>query len=314
MTSEVAGLLSVSHRRKNEQLALGFENWLRGQKASHFMQEDYPRRVARYLDFLGSDDACGVTHARVRQFLVELADKDRFGASTRQTFLCALRQFYRFAVLAGAAPFSPMDFIRNAKQIPRRTRRVLTEIEVARMIEAATLPRDCALLEVLYGTGCRVSEVAQMRVEQLDFRQRQIVVLGKGQKERLVFFGKRAARALKVHLTGRTKGPVFRNRSGRRLGVATLQKIVRDAGERVGIAGVHPHLLRHSFATHILDRGADLRYVQELLGHVSVTTTQIYTHLAVSSLTRIHEQCHPHAAKGETTDAEKPEDRNHPTS
>lgn len=302
--SEVAGLLSRSFRQKNEQLAKGFENFLKARNLSAKTREDFPRRIARYLDFLGSDDACAVTHARVRQFLIQLADKESFGASTRQMYLRALRHFYRFVVLAGAMAFSPCDFIRSTKQMPRRAPRVLTEAEVARMIDAATLPRDCALLEIFYATGCRLAEVARLRVEHLDFRQRQIIVLGKGRKERIVFFGKRAAKALKAHLAKRTTGFVFRNRNGRCLDAHTIQKIVREAGERVGIPGVHPHLLRHSFATHILDSGADLRHVQELLGHISVTTTQIYTHVAVSSLQRTYEKFHPHA-KGENTDEEK---------
>ncbi|MGH9564205.1 MAG: tyrosine-type recombinase/integrase [Terracidiphilus sp.] len=138
-----------------------------------------------------------------------------------------------------------------------------------------------------------------MRVEDVDFAAREIRVLGKGNKERVALFHHRAARALRDYLVGRRTGPLFRNRQGRAFSKHTLAIVVRAAAERAGLSGVHPHALRHSFATHLLDRGADLRYVQELLGHTSVATTQIYTHLAAASLIRTYQQCHPHA-KGAT--------------
>ncbi|MGC1107106.1 MAG: tyrosine-type recombinase/integrase [Candidatus Acidiferrales bacterium] len=298
VSEKVTGLLSRSHREKNQKLALGFERWLAVRNYSPSTQQSYRNAVGHYLDFLGSDDACAVTHSRLRMFLIELADKGRTARSV-QEHLLAVRQFYRFAVLAGATFFSAADFIRPAKALPRCLPNVLSEADVARLIEAAVLPRDRALLELFYATGCRVAEIARMRVEHLDFRQRQVIVLGKGNKERVVFFGEKAAKALKVHLAGRTTGPVFRNRSRKHFSHWMLRKIVRNAGERADLSGVHPHLLRHSFATHLLDCGADLRYIQVLLGHVSIQTTAIYTHLAVSSLKRIYEKCHPHA-KGET--------------
>ena len=284
--------LSKSFRVKNQTLAQGFANYLAARNYSQSVQSQYPKAVARWLRFLGSDGCCRVTHSRIRLFLVELSEKG--GAWSVRLHLLAVRQFYKFAVAAGAALFNPCDWIHPAKRIPLRVPRCLSEREVARLIEAATVPRDRAVLELLYATGCRIAEVARMRVEHLGFRNGEIVVLGKGRKERVVFFGAKAAEALKVYLAGRTTGFVFRNRAGRALRREALRVIVRRAGECAGLSGVHPHLLRHSFASHLVDRGLDIRFVQELLGHVSVTTTQIYLHSSPSSLVRIHQQCHPH--------------------
>lgn len=284
--------LSKSFRVKNQTLAQGFANYLAARNYSQSVQSQYPKAVARWLRFVGSDDCCRVTHSRIRLFLAELFESG--GAWSVRLHLLAVRQFYKFAVAAGAALFNPCDWIHPAKRIPLRVPRCLSEREVARLIEAATLPRDRALLELLYATGCRIGEVVRMRLEHLDFRQRQIIVLGKGRKERVVFFGEKAAEALKAHLAGRSTGPVFRSRSGLHSDSCALGKVVKCCGERAGLSGVHPHLLRHSFASHLVDRGLDIRFVQELLGHVSVTTTQIYLHSSPSSLVRVHQQCHPH--------------------
>lgn len=303
--TEQPGALVPSHRQKNETLALGFEKWLGALKCSQRMRGSCELWVRRWLDFLGTDNVCTATTSRVRLFVADVAAKDRLSTDTMQHAFCVLRKFYRFAVLAGAMPSSPCDLIPFAKRIPRRLPRALSEQEVARMIEAAPTLRERAALEIFYATGCRLAEVAGMRAEHFDFRQRQIIVLGKGKKERICFFGNRAAQAIKAHLARRPRGPLFRNGKGRALGRGSLAILVRRAGERVGIEGVHPHLLRHSFATHLLDRGADIRFIQEFLGHTSVQTTQIYLHTAVASLVKIHRKFHPH--EGENTQCPKTE-------
>lgn len=286
-------LLSKSARAKNQALALGFERYLEVRHYSASLQSQTKRSVSRFLDFLRSDDITKVTHSRVRAFLIQLSNEGR-SVLVVQRHLTSLRMFFKFLVLSGVMRFAPTDLISHAKLLPRRVPRCLSERQVARLIETAMRPRDRALLELLYATGCRIAEVARMRVEHLDFRQRQIIALGKGNKERVVFFGAKAAEALKVYLAGRTTGFVFRNRVGRALRCGALRVIVHRAGECAGLSGVHPHLLRHSFASHLVDRGLDIRFVQELLGHVSVTTTQIYLHSSPSSLVRVHQQCHPH--------------------
>jgi len=303
--TEECGALVPSHRQKNETLALGFEKWLATLKCSQSMRARCELWLRRWLDFLGPDDVCAATTSRVRLFVADVATKDCLSTHTMRYAFCVLRKFYRFAVLAGAMPYSPCDLIPFAKSIPRRLPRTLSEEEIARMIEAAPTPPERAALEIFYATGCRLAEVAGMRAEHFDFRQRQIIVLGKGEKERICFFGSRAAQAVKAHLAGRTKGPLFRNGKGRALSRESLAIIVRRAGQRVGIEGVHPHLLRHSFATHLLDRGADIRFIQEFLGHTSVQTTAIYLHTAVASLAKIHRKFHPH--EGENAPCPKTE-------
>lgn len=164
--------------------------------------------------------------------------------------------------------------------------------------------RDRAILEVFYASGMRVSELARLREENLDLEEGAARVLGKGSKERLVLIGQRARDALRAYLAeGRPKllnqrgaGEIFLGRHGRALTTARLWDIVRRAARRAGIrTRVYPHLLRHSFATHLLTRGADLRVIQELLGHADLTTTEIYTHVDQQRLRRVHQAHHPRA-------------------
>jgi len=292
---KLANLLSRSAREKNQQLALGFANWLRARNLSPLTRYSYQRSTRRFLNFLGADDVCGMTHSRLRLFVASLGQKSASRDSIR-TDVIAMRQFFRFLAIAGLIRFSPAAFISSPK-VSHRLPRCLSETEVTRFLSCATEPCERAMLELFYATGCRVSELRQMRIELVNFDAGEIRILGKGNKERIVLFGREAADALQGYLADRARGFVFRNRRGRALSVNAIQNIVADVARRARLSGVHPHTLRHSFATHLLNRGTDLRFVQELLGHASVATTQFYTHLAIADLIRTHQKCHPHAGE-----------------
>jgi integrase/recombinase XerC len=161
-----------------------------------------------------------------------------------------------------------------------------------------TSRRDRAILEVLYASGVRVAELSGLDLEDLDLREGSVRVLGKGRKERIVPLGGKAVEALQAYLDGRegARGPLFRNHRGRRLTVRSLHRIVRARARAAGLAGrVTPHTLRHTFATHLLDAGADLRLIQELLGHARLATTQRYTHVSADRLAKVYDAAHPRA-------------------
>lgn len=292
-SDRLANQLSRSARVKNQQLALGFANWLRARNLAAATRYKYQRSIRRFVDFLGADDVCAATHSRLRVFVANLGQNGASRDSVRSDVI-AVRQFFHFLALAGLIRFSPATFIGTPK-VSRPLPRCLTETEVARLLSSATEPRERAVLELFYATGCRVSELRQLCIEHVDFNSSEIRVLGKGNKERMVLFGSEAAAALRAHLAGRASGLIFATDRGRALSTNTMNLIVRNVARRAELGGVHCHTLRHSFATHLLNRGADLRYVQELLGHSSVATTQFYTHLAIADLIRTHENCHPHA-------------------
>ncbi|MBI2872854.1 MAG: tyrosine-type recombinase/integrase [Chloroflexi bacterium] len=238
--------------------------------------------------------------------------------------LVALRSFMTYCIQLGLLPDAPIWKRRSSAMralMPKRERRlpdVLTRREAADLMDAADgggaverppgLPeRDAALLELLYSSGLRVSEASGLDIESLSLSAREVRVRGKGNKERMVRVGRPAAAAMERYLEkGRpflicpaSGGALFLNRSGGRLSPRSIQKLVRRYALASGLRpGVHPHTLRHSFATHLLEGGADLRVVQELLGHSSPRTTQVYTHVTPAEARRVYLQAHPRARVG----------------
>jgi len=217
--------------------------------------------------------------------------------------LAAVRSLYRFLARRGAVRRNPGREVRS----PRPARKLVTFLpteEANAVVDARGLGgdarvRDVAVLELLYATGLRVSELASLDLEALDRETRTVRVLGKGSKERVVPYGAPAARALDAYLGRRAtaRGPVFVNRRGGRLSARSIHTIVRRAARAAGVTRrVSPHTLRHTFATHLLDRGADLRMIQELLGHSRLSTTQRYTHVSTAQLLKTYEAAHPRAA------------------
>ena len=253
-----------------------------------------------------------------------VADLDGAGESGRSKArrLASIHAFHRFA-LAQQAVASDVAATVKAPKGAGTLPDVLTVDEVARLLEAvpqpggadvagvedAVLVRDRALLELMYATGARVSEIVGADIDDMDFDEHVIRVTGKGSKQRLVPVGGYACQALQRYLDearpvlGRRKRSgsaerraLFLNKRGCRLSRQSVWEVVRDAGERAHITKpLHPHTLRHSFATHLIQGGADVRTVQELLGHASVTTTQIYTHVSPESLIEAYLTAHPRA-------------------
>lgn len=224
--------------------------------------------------------------------------------------LSAIRSFYRYLVREGKVSVNPLEKVTSPK-LDRRLPSFLTVEETVRLLEAPdrSTPqgrRDRALLEMLYASGMRVSELENINIEQLSMETNEIRVWGKGSKERVVLIGEPAARALNDYLEqgrpalrGRQRtNAVFLNQYGGRLPARRIQKILDKYSQKAGIGKkVHPHILRHTFATHLLDGGADLRVVQELLGHAQLATTQIYTHVSQSQARKIYQSAHPMARK-----------------
>ena len=272
-----------------------------------------------YLGDLGRLDAdlplsLGWERVEVRHLRAHLSHRLADGVSrrTQARALSAMRTFFRFLRLTGRVVEDPTTAVR-APKVGRRLPTVLSVREAAEGLERPPVDsplglRDRALLEVLYGSGLRVSEAAGLTMDALDLDGREVRVMGKGRRERIVPLGGAAVRALDryiaqarpVLLAGRraeaATDPVFVNRFGGPLGARGIRRrVVLWVG--CGAAKVGPHTLRHAFATHLLEGGADLRAVQELLGHASLSTTQIYTHVSRARLTAVHAQAHPRGGR-----------------
>ena len=277
------------------------------------------RRYTAHLVSRGIDDLAAVAEADVSDFLVALrrGDKDSgappLSAVSAARALIAVRGLHRFATSEG---LTAVDVARAVKP-PTPSRRLpksLSLDEVLALLDGAggdsdadgplTL-RNRALLELLYSTGARISEAVGLDVDDVDTHSRSVLLRGKGDKQRLVPIGRPAVSALDTYLVrgrpdlarrGKSTPAIFLNVRGGRLSRQSAWQVLQDAAERAGISSaVSPHTLRHSFATHLLEGGADVRVVQELLGHASVTTTQIYTLVTVSTLREVWAGAHPRA-------------------
>ena len=262
-------------------------------------------------------DASRLPVTALRGWLGSLFESDESATLARK--IAAVRSFYRFLVRRGLSSRDPAAALKVPK-VRRTLPRFLTVDDAFRVVEAPTedgdrdprlAARDRAILELLYGGGLRVRELAGLRLGDLDRRGRTVRVLGKGRKERLVPFGAPAGAALDRYLEVRprlrhpkrdTQHPeaLFLGRHGTALSARQTQNIVRRYGALgAGRGDLHPHALRHSCATHLLDAGADLRAIQELLGHASLSTTQRYTHVSVDRLMEVYDRAHPLAHDGD---------------
>jgi integrase/recombinase XerD len=279
----------------------------------------YRRDLRRYQSFLagrGIDRARDSDEATIRAFLASISasthgsDERSYAATTVARTLSTLRSFHRFLLREGLADRDPAAAIVRPR-LPRTLPHPLGQEEVLALLDAPpfatpTGVRDRALLELLYGAGMRVSEATGLDVDDLDLEAGGIRVLGKGGKEREVPLGSFAREALARYLSSarptlasvRTRGALFLNARGGRLTRQSVARLVSGYARAAGIdRPVSPHDLRHSFATHLLDGGADVRVVQELLGHASVATTQIYTLVTAEHQREIYQEAHPRAKR-----------------
>ena len=263
-----------------------------GGRSPHTIR-NYRNDIGHFLRFCEESgiEPFAITRATFRTYLASLRDAEMAPASgTRRT--TTIHGFYRYLQREGATDRDLLYGVALPKK-PKRLPKVIEPPHIQALIEAPDTDtpqglRDRAMLELLYGGGLRISELVGLDVASLDLVGGQAIVLGKGDKERAVLFGEPAARALQAYLSvgrpdlaGGPEPALFLNRNGKRLSARSVQYAVRRYALASGIPeDVHPHLLRHSFATHLLDGGADIRIVQDLLGHTSANTTQIYTHVS----------------------------------
>ena len=252
-------------------------------------------------------DPNGVTLALLSEYL---GDRKRGGlsASSIKLIVVALKIFFRFLAGRGTIERDPTESL-ALPRIERYLPETLNELQVEQLIETidTKVPlglRDRAIIELLYASGLRISELANARLENLDSEGRILRVVGKGNKTRLVPVGRKACEALASYLSmerprllkRRSGSEIFLSERGTKLTTARLWQIVKKHARRSGLGkNIYPHLLRHSFATHLLGNGADLRIIQEMLGHADISTTQVYTHVDRQRLKAVHRQFHPRA-------------------
>jgi integrase/recombinase XerC len=283
-------------------------------------------KFLRFLsqDFLGVEPEAvrpgDVDPLAVRSFLAAMT-RENLGKRSQGRALAAVRSLFRYACREGILAANPAQSVKTPK-VPKTLPRHLRPGEVENLLEAPTVPgdagyvrdqqlalRDQAILELLYAAGLRVSELVGLDWQDIDLSARVLRVMGKGRKERMVPFGRPAQEALKAWLDAwegiraREGGendddPVFLNFRGGRLADQSVRDVIDRWVDSAAVArGVHPHTLRHTFATHLLENGADLRTIQELLGHSSLSTTQKYTHLEVERLLDVYRGAHPRARR-----------------
>jgi site-specific recombinase XerD len=346
---------SLNHREENAKLIEDFLKTLEASNRSPHTIQSYRISLTDFFDFTLGLSVADIMHREISEWLHFLTVRG-VSPQTLSLRLYAVRSFFQFAQRLGLVKLSQADLIQN-RRVPRALPHWLTPEKVKRLMDATDNPRDLALVDFMWSTGCRVAEVCGARVENIRWDECTVKVLGKGQKERLAIFGRKTVETLRACLGSRRSGPLFqeerpeqrgsvcRDKWGTwrgfwredgadgkrvlqsvRLGdyeiptkecaqealaaflVGTLQpakqstgpitadsvrRILRELGVKAGLGRVHPHMLRHSFATALLEGGADLRAIQELLGHESIATTQIYTHCTSAHLRSQLEKAHP---------------------
>jgi len=285
----------------------GFLRYLRQERGySPHTLRAYARDLRDFGEFLGGRSLLEADLQDLRAWIMHLRAK--VSARTVARKLSALKSFYRYLLKRGFLQETRL-LVLSGPKLSRDLPRVLTVDEALALVEAPqgedffTL-RDRVALELLYGSGLRASEVCGLRLGDLHLGARLVRVRGKGRKERLVPLGRKTLEALRAYLPvrksflesrGKESEHLLLNRQGEALSPRSLQRLVKRYARALGLAGVHPHALRHSFATHLLESGADLRSIQEMLGHSRLTTTERYTHLDLGHLSRVYDAAHPRA-------------------
>jgi integrase/recombinase XerC len=287
-----------------------FIRFLREEKRySPHTVKNYQRDLTGFSEYItrcGASSWSDVNYQRIQAYIA-FRHKLTLSGRTIQRELCSVRAFYRFLLNERQVPLNPAEGVRapkSANKLPS----ILHVDQINPLFEAhienSLARRDLAIIELAYSSGLRLSELVALEVTDIDLEQGQARVLGKGKKSREVPIGRQACLALKNWLTERgelaTEGEqaLFIARHGSRLKARSIQNRMRLWSQRQGLGQhLHPHMLRHSFATHLLESSGDLRAVQELLGHASIRTTQIYTHLDFQHLAQVYYEAHPRAKK-----------------
>lgn len=283
--------------------------------ASEHTVRGYASDIAQFIEFLESEklstNPADLDSRTLRRYLARLQRQGTGKASIARK-ISSLRSFFKYLLRKGLIESNPATGLmtpKREKRLPKFLRDEQVEALMQRPDTSAPIGmRDTAILEVLYATGVRVSELVGMDLRSLDLKASEIKVFGKGSKERIVLIGRAAQEALAAYLNfGRTQllsarqdkdqeQALFLNRFGYRLGVRNVRRLLnKHFGAVSDEMKISPHVLRHTFATHMLEHGADLRSIQELLGHVSISTTQVYTHVSRERLKQVYEAAHPRA-------------------
>lgn len=271
---------------------------------------NYRRDLKRFLIFCQTTELTqwnNIKSSHIRQFIVQCHREGLAGRSI-QRILSAIRSHYRFLIHEGVAENNPAQ----AVQAPKSEKRLPATLDVDQMNallegtkqDSLLACRDRAMMELFYSSGLRLAELANLDVRDVDLSDQLVYVTGKGNKERIVPIGSQAIIALKIWLSQRDEigffdqAALFITQQGRRLATRSIQKRLLHWGKKQGISDkVHPHRLRHAFASHMLEASGDLRAVQELLGHSDISTTQIYTHVDFQHLAKVYDETHPRAKK-----------------
>jgi site-specific recombinase XerD len=348
-----AQALVQSHAESNRELAEAFERYLISRGFSPPTLRAYMDSVNRYVEMLGSVSVVDAERREIREFQTALLNRG-LSANSLRLHTIALRGFHKFIRLSGLTKHDP-TLLLSSRKLPGRIPRFLTVKEVDKLLAACETPLERAVVEVMYSTGVRISELVSIRIEDMTFSSPGVIriIRGKGNKDRIVLFGSKADAAIKAYLGDRRTGflfeaparigellkrkgnerswhgryytngiqrgvrlgrvadmseaearqeldrflsqtPGFTPHPARKYESRSIRLLLTRLAHRAKIPGVHPHCLRRAFATHLLEGGADLRVVQELLGHVNLTTTTLYTRFSNADLKKIHTRCHPH--------------------
>ena len=259
----------------------------------------YVRDLEEFNSFLESEYIKHVTYKDIRSYLAHMCNK-KYSSRTISRKLSAIRSFYKYEVNKGVIRDNPCLLISNPK-VEKKLPNYLSYNEIETMLEVPDTfknnsLRDKLIIEILYSTGIRVSELVNIKVKDIDFYNNQILILGKGNKERYVIFGNTLKDMLKEYISIKSDSEyLITNKYNKKMSTRSIEEIVKKIVKIDGIKNkVTPHTIRHTFATHMLNEGADLRVVQELLGHAGISNTQIYTHISMKHMKDVYETAHPH--------------------
>lgn len=299
--------------KEEEKLVAGFMSYLNVEKnCSQLTLVNYRKDLNSFWSFittkLQEPSWTDITPLDVRAYLAELNEKN-YARKTIARRISALKSFYKYLVREGILENSPMTKVK-APKLEKKLPVFLDQIEITELLELpeadAMGKRDAAILELLYATGCRVSELVGLTLERIDLANRFVLVLGKGNKERIIPIGHTCCEAVRAYYPERIllmerykveeHNKLFVNNRGGALTDRSVRRILNKYINQLAISkNVSPHTIRHTFATHLLENGADLRAVQELLGHANLSTTQIYTHVSTEHITSAYKKNHPRA-------------------